>query len=166
LGRGLQDSGVTWRKGGQPDAVAKWNTLALKLFTQAIALDPKYVEARIKRGRCYGECQQYDKAVASYQESIAILEGLADPPPGELYNLACSYALLHGAALKKGSGLTGARAEAAAEQAVAALRRAIAAGYVDLANMRGDTDVDSLRKRPDFEKLLADLEAKLAAEKK
>jgi hypothetical protein len=41
---------------------------------------------------------------------------------------------------------------------VDALRRAFAAGYRDLAYLRTDTDLDSLRKRPDFAKLLAELE--------
>jgi hypothetical protein len=80
--------------------------------------------------------------------------------------LACSYALKHALALDKGSGLTTADAPAAAEQAITTLRRAIAAGYRDLANMRKDTDLDSLRKRPDFEQMLADLEKEVKANNK
>ena len=42
--------------------------------------------------------------------------------------------------------------------AVALLKRAVAKGYKDLAHMNQDTDLDALRQRDDFKKLLADLE--------
>ena len=44
------------------------------------------------------------------------------------------------------------------------LQKAVQAGYKDAAHMKKDTDLDSLRDRDDFKKLLAELEAK--AEKK
>jgi hypothetical protein len=46
-----------------------------------------------------------------------------------------------------------------ADRAMTTLRRAVAAGYRNIANMRTDTDLDALRSREDFRKLLADLEA-------
>ena len=42
------------------------------------------------------------------------------------------------------------------------LINAVQAGYKDAAHMKKDTDLDPLRKREDFEKMLADL-AKFAA---
>ena len=48
----------------------------------------------------------------------------------------------------------------AADGAMATLRRAVAAGYSDVAHMRTDTDLDALRQRDDFQKLIKDLEAK------
>jgi hypothetical protein len=47
-----------------------------------------------------------------------------------------------------------------ADRALALLRRAITKGYKDAANMKKDTDLDPLRSREDFQKLLAELEAK------
>ena len=44
------------------------------------------------------------------------------------------------------------------------LQKAVQAGYKDAAHMKKDTDLDPLRDRDDFKKLLAELEAK--AEKK
>jgi hypothetical protein len=41
---------------------------------------------------------------------------------------------------------------------VAALRRAVAAGYKDAAHIKQDKDLDSVRGRDDFKKLIADLE--------
>jgi hypothetical protein len=46
-----------------------------------------------------------------------------------------------------------------ADQALAMLGTAVARGYKDLALMKKDTDLDSLRGRDDFRKLLAELEA-------
>jgi eukaryotic-like serine/threonine-protein kinase len=40
---------------------------------------------------------------------------------------------------------------------VSTLKRAIGAGYRDLAHMRIDTDLDPLRSRPDFQLLMMDL---------
>jgi serine/threonine-protein kinase len=50
-------------------------------------------------------------------------------------------------------------AQSYAEQALAALRQAVAKGYKDAANMRKDKDLDPLRQRDDFRKLLTELEA-------
>jgi serine/threonine-protein kinase len=47
-----------------------------------------------------------------------------------------------------------------ADEAVTLLREALAKGYKDAAHMKKDTDLDPLRKRDDFQKLLAELEAK------
>jgi hypothetical protein len=47
-----------------------------------------------------------------------------------------------------------------ADRAVALLRQAVAKGYKDVAHLKKDADLDGLRRRPDFQQLLADLEAK------
>jgi len=49
--------------------------------------------------------------------------------------------------------------------AMEALKRAIAAGYNDIASMKKDSDLDALRDREDFKKLFAELEAKAKAKK-
>jgi hypothetical protein len=38
------------------------------------------------------------------------------------------------------------------------LQKAVQAGYKDVAHMKMDTDLDALREREDFKKLLAELE--------
>jgi hypothetical protein len=91
---------------------------------------------------------------------------LDKPTSVDLYNMTCYYALLHGLSRDKGSGVSAADTADAGKKALATVRRAITAGYRDTANLRKDTDLDSLRKRPDFEKLLADLETELKASKK
>jgi hypothetical protein len=52
------------------------------------------------------------------------------------------------------------RSSAYGDRALAALRQAIDRGYKDLAKMTKDTDLEPLRARADFQKLLAELEAK------
>jgi tetratricopeptide (TPR) repeat protein len=143
---------------------------ALAEFDKAVLIYRKLTDTQRKRyhssiayhvrnrGIALQKLSRQGEAVAAYRESVTMLEGLARPLPANLYALACSYALLHGIAGEKGSGLTAADAHDAGEHALATLRRAIAAGYHDLANLRKDTDLDSLRTRPDFQKLLAEVE--------
>jgi hypothetical protein len=50
-----------------------------------------------------------------------------------------------------------AECKAYADRAVAALRRAVTAGFADVAKLRRDTDLDPLRPRRDFQELLMDL---------
>jgi serine/threonine-protein kinase len=57
-------------------------------------------------------------------------------------------------------------AQGYADRAMAALRLAIAKGLKDLAKMKKDKDLDSLRSRDDFKKLLADLEKSAPPDKK
>jgi eukaryotic-like serine/threonine-protein kinase len=98
------------------------------------------------------------KSVRGCRQIISLLEKHPKPEPLNVYELACGYALIHGAAAAKGSDLTTADADDAAVQALAALRRALAAGYRDQDSLRKETALDSLRQRPDFAKLLAELE--------
>ena len=57
-------------------------------------------------------------------------------------------------------------AAAEADRAMAWLKQAVAAGYNDAEHMKTDADLDALRDREDFQKLLADLEANKEKEKK
>jgi hypothetical protein len=57
------------------------------------------------------------------------------------------------------------QADAEAEQAMAWLKKAVVAGYKDAAHMEKDEDLDALRDREDFKKLLAELAAGQAKQK-
>ncbi len=46
------------------------------------------------------------------------------------------------------------------DQAMQSLRQALAKGYKDAAQIKKDKDLDPLRQREDFRKLLGELEAK------
>jgi tetratricopeptide (TPR) repeat protein len=76
-----------------------------------------------------------------------------------LYDLACTYAL-------NAAAEGGRPAEAQAARAVEMLGRARKAGFFDGATfvekLKKDADLDPLRKRPEFQKLLAEVEKKPA----
>ncbi len=73
--------------------------------------------------------------------------------PGHLYDAACGYALCVPLADKAETK------EKRAVRAVELLRQAVAKGFKDAAHMKRDADLDALRGRDDFKKLLAELEA-------
>ncbi len=125
----------------------------LTLFQNRLAMSHSYVGLARQRG---GRLRD---AVAEFRRAVAIMERLSSLQPDgyNLYNLACFRSLLSGMAAQPGSGLTPSEASGFGEQAVGALRRAIAAGFRDVGFMRRDTDLDALRPRPDFQILLLDL---------
>jgi serine/threonine protein kinase/tetratricopeptide (TPR) repeat protein len=88
-------------------------------------------------------------------EAVAEAAGLRELPgwtAERLYQLARVYAVASGqSADKKGEY---------AEQAMVLLQKALKGGHKDHAEMRQNADLDPLRDRGDFKKLLADLEAK------
>jgi len=110
---------------------------------------------------------QRQDARRSLQELRAFLEKLPQPDNEDLFKLACVRAQL---SRLPGSDQAPLTAPEQAErrqylaQAMDALRKAIAAGYRDLAELKTDTSLDPLRDRDDFHKLVAGLQA--AKEKK
>jgi hypothetical protein len=105
----------------------------------------------------------------SLHELRTFLERLPQPNGEDLYSLACVRAQMSRLA---GSGQTPLTAPEQAErrqyldQAMDALRNAIAAGYRDLAELKADTSLDPLRDRNDFHKLVATLEGVKEKERK
>jgi tetratricopeptide (TPR) repeat protein len=103
------------------------------------------------------------EAAASFRKAIGIMERLPTLTPGNHYDLACYHALLAQVAADSGSGMTAAEGQAAADKAMAELRRTVAAGFRMVAHMRVDTDLDALRPRADFQQFMKELEANAAA---
>ncbi len=68
------------------------------------------------------------------------------------YNFACVYAVA--------SGKIAGKKQEYADRAMELLHIAVKAGYKDAAHMKKDTDLDPLREREDFKKLIAELETK------
>jgi hypothetical protein len=89
------------------------------------------------------------------------LRDLGWDPAGNAYEAACGLALCIPVVEKDPQADAGRRKQQAqfyGDQALALLRTALAKGYKDAAHMRKDTDLDPLRQRDDFKKLLAELE--------
>jgi hypothetical protein len=90
-------------------------------------------------------------------EAVAEVAELAKSPnwdAGGWYNFACVYAVA------SRTGGMNPPALQYADRAVELLQKAVKAGYKDTAHMKKDPDLDPLRDREDFKKLLAELEAK------
>jgi tetratricopeptide (TPR) repeat protein len=88
-------------------------------------------------------------------EAVAEVDDLSKNPvwdAGRWYDCACIYALASGKTMDK--------KQEYADRAMALLHKAVAAGFKDAAQMRKDTDLDSIRGRDDFKGLLAELEQK------
>jgi tetratricopeptide (TPR) repeat protein len=91
------------------------------------------------------------------------LARLGCDPPGDSYNAACLVCRCVTLAAKDARLAEAKRKELAqsyADRAMVLLRQAVARGFKDTAHMKKDADLESLRSREDFQKMLADLEGK------
>jgi serine/threonine-protein kinase len=104
-----------------------------------------------------GRAAEADALFEQFRQTIAVLAHLPTLNPVDLYNLACSHAILAGVAAQPGSSMTTGERQAEADRAIQWLGRAIAAGYRKLALIQSDPDLDPLRSRSDFQLLMLDL---------
>jgi hypothetical protein len=111
------------------------------------------------RGWALVRSGQPSHAAADLRRAVALWA--KDPAPDTMtrFERARALALLAGLGGDAKSGVTKAEAAAFADQAVAALRDAISAGWGNWAELK-EPDFDPLRGRADFQKLLAEVEAK------
>jgi pentatricopeptide repeat protein len=97
--------------------------------------------------------------LATAVESAAKMRELAGDNPEANYAAACEYALCAGAAKPaKRSVASAPGSKKLAEEAIALLKQAVAKGFRDVAHMKKDKDLDALRARADFKKVIAELE--------
>jgi serine/threonine protein kinase/tetratricopeptide (TPR) repeat protein len=90
------------------------------------------------------------------------LRDLGWDPPADAYDAACTLSLCIPIVQKNDKASQEDRDNQAAlygDEAMAMLRDAVAKGFKDTAHMKQDKDLDPLRGREDFKKLLAELEA-------
>jgi len=110
----------------------------IDFFERIINRDPTYVEVLARLGELFALKGWHRRAL---QADLRLAQ-LRPHDPLVLYNLACSHALLH-----------------QTEESVAALRRAVAAGYCDFEHLAHDKDLDPIRCSPDFLQFMKDLVA-------
>jgi tetratricopeptide (TPR) repeat protein len=106
------------------------------------------------------------EAVPLICEAVAKMEKLNRTEPDSLYKAACFRAVsatVLRAADKSAS--TAHDADVEADRGMAWLKQAVAAGYKDAPKMKTDTDLDALRGREDFKKLVAELDGTKPREK-
>jgi serine/threonine-protein kinase len=97
-----------------------------------------------------------DKAFKTLELARELHERLPAEPI-MLYNLACIYSRLGVLAKSELTGETArSRGDAYADKAIAALRRAVAAGYRQIKVIRKDPDLAPISSRDDFQRILLD----------
>jgi serine/threonine protein kinase/tetratricopeptide (TPR) repeat protein len=213
LARSQAILGMAYRGQAQTEQAEKEQQQAVEIFEKLAKDHPGVQEYVYDVGRCYAElgltanrAGRPNDAVAHYDKSIAILEGVfigglravrnpllniridrataqaargdhaqataeaealarqGELRSGHLYDLACAYSQASAAA-ERDSKLAPeekARLNARyANRAMEFLQRAVADGYRYPQMLKTDPDVEPLRTREDFQKLLADLEANM-----
>jgi tetratricopeptide (TPR) repeat protein len=129
---------------------------ALKDWDRAIELSSPREQgiSRAFRANSLLHAGQIAEAVAE----VAELTKLDNWNAGQWYDFACVYAVA--------AGNTADKKQQYADRAMELLHKAVQAGYKDAAHMAKDSDLDSLRDREDFKKLMAELQAGITKERK
>jgi serine/threonine protein kinase len=112
-------------------------------------------------GVMYLRLQHYErtKDAAGCRRTAEIWDSLKRTDAASLYNAACMWAVTAAVNRAADQSPEGNRqADAAADQAMTWLKQAVAAGYKNAAHIAQDKDLDALRDRAEFTKLVAPLE--------
>jgi tetratricopeptide (TPR) repeat protein len=108
--------------------------------------------ARVRAGQPVG-------AATDLRQALELWSKIKSPSLETRFERSRILALLAGLGADEKSGVTAGDARTFADQAVAALQDAIRAGWA-LPNELKEPDFDALRSRPDFQKLVAEVEAR------
>jgi tetratricopeptide (TPR) repeat protein len=144
-----------WHLKRYPESAAAYDkALALAKPDQRLHWLPEHASVLARTGA-------YTRAVAEAEE----VAGVKSATPLGLYDAACALSLASAAAAKDSKlsdGEKKKRVEEYAARAVAVLHRAKEAGVFknpgQIAHMKQDSDLDNLRQRPDYRRLVAELE--------
>jgi tetratricopeptide (TPR) repeat protein len=105
----------------------------------------------------------HEQKLTAAVETAAKAKERAGDKADLLYNAACLYALCAGAAKSASPPAPlpeGARGDKLADEAMQLLRQAVAEGYKDIEHLKKDDDLNALREREDYKKLLESLDKK------
>jgi hypothetical protein len=108
-------------------------------------------------GRALHRAGRSALAVEPTQRAIALLEAIPTLTIDSRFDLARDHALLASIGEAPHSGLPTGAAGTAVAQAMAALRRAVAAGYRNADTLRAEADLAVLRDLPELRLLLLDV---------
>jgi serine/threonine-protein kinase len=131
---------------------------------EALQLNPDQPTYRRSLGSCLLQIGQVALRRNEHAPAAQAAEEVARQFPRDaraLYNAACILARclpLAGQDAKLPEAQRPPAVQAYAERALALLRQAVAQGFKDVAHLKEDHDLDALRQRQEFQKLLAELE--------
>jgi serine/threonine-protein kinase len=159
----LKRAEVLAQRGRHAEAARDWGRAA------ELDAGPEALHFRVQRALELALAKDHARATAEAED----LARAPQLPGNVLYDLACVFSL-SSAAVRADAQLPAAeqnkRAETSAARAIALLGRARVAGFFEEAemvrNLKKDPDLDPLRARADFKKLLADLENEAKAGRK
>ncbi len=122
---------------------------AVKDWNRAIELSPRQEQPLFRAQRANSRVRAGQVAEAAAE--VAELTKTGKWPADKWYDFACVYAVA--------SSKSADKKQEYADRAMELLHKAVQAGYTDAAHLAKDKDLDVLRERGDFKKLLAELEA-------
>lgn len=138
-----------WGRAEANDQLKQYDA-SVKDWNQALEHCPSQMKLAFRARRTVSVLAA-GRAVEAVAE-VAELQKLSGWNAKQLYDFACVYSMASGKIEDK-------KAEYA-NTSVQLLSKAVKAGYKDTANLKADKQLDALREREDFKKLLEDLEAK------
>jgi serine/threonine protein kinase/tetratricopeptide (TPR) repeat protein len=162
VGRCHIELGVTAQRGGRSQVAFEEFAKAIEIMEEATGKG--YLRARIQLlnarvRRAIVLAGRGDHARASEEAEAVVRQG--DPGSVQLYNVACAFSLASAAAdhdAKLSPTDRNHLKARYADRAMEILRQAVAKGYRNPNIIKPDRDLDPLRARKDFQKLLADLD--------
>jgi len=123
-------------------------------FEFALTLPPKRTIAVLeKRAQVFLKRKEHEEVVRTSEK----LRPLAADAPNAIYNIACFYSLCSNLVSEDPLPLTQQQQKLREQyqlKAVESLKQAISAGFEDFKLMQKDSDLDALRQRDDFKKLI------------
>jgi serine/threonine protein kinase/tetratricopeptide (TPR) repeat protein len=156
-----------WRLGQKEAALREFQKAAdhLKVFSQNNPAVPTvqshFVQALRDLAMMQRTLGRTEDAARSLRLARGVVERFPRETPGDFYYLACFraiYAGLIGHAKARLSDEEASERREQADQAMAALKQAVAKGYANVEFMKNDKDLAALRGRRDFKALIVRLE--------
>ena len=163
---------------GETAEALRWSEQARSVLERLVSQHPKETAFQIDLsrshsfiGRLLQHTGKFAEALRSFQHAVDVLETLPELDPANSHQLAINLAAcvsLIGAAPDvaapedetKLSPADRLRRQIYGTRAVAALRQAVTGGFLKLEALQTESDLDSIRDRPDFQKLLEELAEK------
>jgi serine/threonine-protein kinase len=163
LGGTLNNLGLIYLRQKQPDEARRLLQEAIKYQKRAVARAPQVASFRRHLATHYAALTEIELKAGRLAEAVAAAlerQKLWPGDPQEQYRVATDLAYATGLVGKGKDSLSAqerAQRDRYADLAMAALRQARAVGFRDRQRIEKNRDLDSLRGREDFQKLLAEL---------
>ena len=156
LARSLLNLSLCVREAGDPTAALALIEKSRDIRTALMRGWPDDERCREHLAECdvflstlYFQLGRHVEGSASLDRGEAGVKGLKAPSTLVLYNLACALSV----ASRDDTEVSSTASNARAVRAVAALERAVAAGFCNANHLQADPDFDPIRTRPDFQRV-------------